>query len=426
MDDDLRNPSLRWDDDDDHEPGTPVLTDGGDPANALSLHELIPQTEPEPVEPTVWTRYEDRVVPESEDTDTLDADDFVQDDFVQDDEPFDRPDTQKLGILGGKGVGKTYLFQSMVYRTFAGLQAGALTHYLENDATHLYIALGGDQITQTGAARALNRVTFIKNYQSWQRLAFTSSTAQQWYRLRLLYRTGYLGRSRSATDVEFFDASGELLGSRPDDRAGWEMWSKAYLKAPVMVFCLPLWAAFPGEGLSGEEWSDRDRVLTEFDQVIQNYREMRRRHGSTLPVRSVLALTMADDRRCALRALYERWILPYLDSPQTYLKQLRTGSGVARYLSNARQVSEMMHDEFAAAQDPRIASIPQALDFDKGRPWIVPLSAVDGARLDDLDKRYSNPDDPSRLQEARRVAPVPVHVELPLLVALCEHENALM
>ena len=261
--------------------------------------------------------------------------------FVQDEEPFDRADAQKLGIIGGRGVGKTYLFQSMVYRTFSGPQSGALTYYLEKDAMHLYMAVrdGGEQFAQTGAAKALNRVTFIKKYQSWQRLPTTTFMIQQWYRLRLLYRTGYLGRRRSAIDVEFFDVSGERLGTQTYNRTDWEAWARAYGKAAVMVFCLPLWAAFPGRDLADEDWNLRELIITDFEQVIQNYREMRSRYQFTSPVRSILALTMSDDHRAGLTTLIERWISPYLEFPRTYLKQLQTGRGVARYLSNARKVS---------------------------------------------------------------------------------------
>jgi hypothetical protein len=73
-----------------------------------------------------------------------------------------------------------------------------------------------------------------------------------------------------------------------------------------------------------------------------------------------------------------------------------------------------------------VGAIPQTLTFGKGTPWVVPLSAIDGARLEQLEKHYPKPDDPARLRETRRGAPIPVHVELPLLVALCERENALM
>jgi hypothetical protein len=348
------------------------------------------------------------------------------------DEPFDRPDAHKVGILGGKGVGKSYLFQAMVYRTYAGLQSGALTYYLERDGIHLFKAVGGEghgkrELTETGLASALNRVEFIRKYQSWQRLSTTRKEEQQWYRLRLLLRTGWLGRTQSAMDVEFFEGSGEgffeLQTVSHEDRA---LWTKAYQNAGVMVFCLPIWAAFPSEHLTDEDWNHRDALLRGFEQVVQNYLDMRRREETRLPVSSILALTMSDDRRSALRMLYDRWISPYLDSPHTYLKQMRKGRGVARYLNNARRISERLQEEFAAARDPRVTAIPQSLDFGRGRPWIVALSATEGSRLDDLERRFPNPDDPARLAEARRGAPTPVHVELPLLLALCERENALM
>jgi hypothetical protein len=347
-----------------------------------------------------------------------------------DDEPFDRPDTHKVGILGGKGVGKSYLFQAMVYRTYSGLQSGALTYYLERDGIHLFRAAGSSDMldmTQTGAATSINRAEFIRKYQTWERLPTTLKGAQQWYRLRLLLRTGWLGRTQSAMDVEFFEGSGEgFFELQATDKADRALWNRAYLHASVMVFCLPIWAAFPNDQLTADDWRHRDALLRGFEQVVQNYHDMRRREGARHPVSSIVALTMSDDRRSALRTLYDRWIAPYLDSPHTYLRQLRTGRGVARYLNNARIISESVQEEFAAARDPRVTAIPQSLDFGRGAPWIVPLSATEGSRLDDLERRFPNPDDPERLEEARRSYPTPVHVELPLLLALCERDNALM
>ena len=420
MDDDPNEEAIPWDSDENIVPAVPELNAQESPANAASQSS------------EAFAGYGDF----DDDADTVvrpfPSEGLREEDFDKEDEPFDRPDAQKLGILGGKGVGKSYLFQAMVYRTFAGQQSGALTYYLERDSMRLFMAEGaegngGRRLTETGAARTLNRVTFIDKYLTWQRLAFTSREAQQWYRLRLSFRTGWLGRSQSAIDVEFFDGSGEgffeVQTLSPED---WDLWAKAYLDAGIMVFCLPLWAAFPGPGLTDDDWKTRERLLAGFEQVVQKYKDMRRRHDQTQPVSSILAFTMADDGRSALRTLYDRWISPYLDAPHTYLRQLRRGSGIARYVNNARRISEAMHEEFAAVGDPRVAAIPQDLDFGRGRPWIVPLSAIDGARLDEIEKKYPNPDDPARVREARNVAPTPVHVELPLLVALCERENALM
>jgi len=301
----------------------------------------------------------------------------------------------------------------MVYRTYAGSQSGALTYYLEG--IRLFRAFKRSDRVQT-----MNLARFVKKYSSWERLPQTQLDSQQWYRLRLRYRTGILGRECSSLDVEFFDGSGEGFFEAARNFSNRNLWKEGYLNARVMVFCLPLWAAFPGPGLKKKDWQKQDELLEGFEQVVQNYTDMRSLNKQTRPVCSILALTQADDRRGALTTLYDRWIRPYMDSPYTYLRQLRHGAGVARYLANARRVSEMLHEEFAAARDPRVASIPRSLEFGRGRAWLIPLSAIEGGQLDELDGK-SQPDG-----ERPREAPVPVHVELPLLVALCERDNALM
>jgi hypothetical protein len=458
MDDDEKKPSIRWDVAQDAERASdratvplrqPAAPSPGD-ARLIQVPARPPFTPPEPPraagqpeDPTLVQWPDSR--PEAAFSDDSYADAAaaepvlpfvreVREEKHEDDgrEPFDRPDAAKLGIIGGKGVGKSYLFQAMVFRSYSAKHSGALTYYLERDGMHLFEAEmepgeHGWRITNTGAARTVNRADFVDKYKNWERLAFTMKMSQHWYRLRLLFRTGLLGRTRSAMDVEFFDASGEgLLGATALSREDQEVWDRAYLTAGVMVFCLPTWAAFPATDLTDADWRERDLLLSGFEQVVKNYNDMRTRHGQTKRVRSILALTMSDDRRSALQTLQSRWIAPYLDSPYSHLKELRTGGGVARYLRNARTISEALHEEFASARDPRAASIPQSLDFGKGEPWIVPLSAIDGARLDYLQETYKNPDDPRRLREVRGAAPVPVHVELPLLLALCERENALM
>ncbi len=340
--------------------------------------------------------------------------DFGADDF-EEEQPFAASEVQKLGIVGGKGVGKSYLFQAMVYRTYAGGKSGAMTYYLENDAIRLFSALERDD-----RARTLNLFKFIKKFVSWERLPQTLLQSQRWYRLHLPYRTGIFGTRRSAIDVEFFDGSGEGFFEAERSIKNRRLWREGYLEARVMVFCLPLWVAFPSSALSREDLEVRDLVLEGFEQVVQNYTDLRTLHRGREPVSSILALTMADDSRCALQTLQDRWIRPFLDSPNTHLRQLRTGKGISRYLSNARQVSEALFEEFIAAE-PIVAAVPQKLDFGAGRPWMIPLSAIDGALLDSVQVTYPDP-----TQRPKMRPPVPVHVELPLLVALCERANALM
>ena len=86
----------------------------------------------------------------------------------------------------------------------------------------------------------------------------------------------------------------------------------------------------------------------------------------------------------------------------------------------ARKVSEAVFREFDASHDPRISGIPERIEFGGGRPWFVPLSAIDGATLDSWEQGKA------KKPRAGLRPPVPVHVELPLLVALCDGHNALM
>lgn len=334
--------------------------------------------------------------------------DFFEPD--EESEPFDRPGTEKLGIIGGRQVGKSFLFQAMVYRTYSKANAGVMSRFL--DKTLLFYAMQRED-----KARLLNLTEFGNKYMSWERLPFTSLVNQQWYRLRLYYRTGILGNRLSSMDVEFFDGSGENFFEAARTRGISKLWRAGYLDARVMVFCLPLWVAFPGSRMTQDDRQERKLILGGFEKVVQNYEALRREGKRTQPVRSILAFTMADDPRSALSTLYERWITPYMDSPQLYLPELGKESGIARYLANARMVSEALHQELAASRDPRVSSIPQRLDFGC-RPWLIPLSAVEGKRLDRIERESLHRDE--------LPTPVPVHVELPLLVALCERHNALM
>ena len=330
-----------------------------------------------------------------------------------DGEAFERPGAEKLGIIGGKGVGKSFLFQAMVYRTYAKKQAGAMSQFL--DKTHLFYAL---QREDKGLQVSLGK--FGKKYRSWDRLPQTIYANQSWYRLRLHYRTGIFGRQQSTMDVEFFDGSGEGFEA-PRTRHLGKIWRDSFLGARVMVFCLPLWAAFPGSGMTTEDRERRRLILDGFEEVIQNYGKLRQEGDRTQQrVRSILAFTMADDPRSALSTLYQKWISPYMDSPQLYLPRLATESGIARYLANARRVSDFLHDELAGIREPRVNAIPQMLDFGS-RPWLIPVSAVEGKLLDRIERQKDK-----GLPSDERLDPVPVHVELPLLVALCERHNALM
>ena len=328
---------------------------------------------------------------------------------------FDDKNGVKLGIVGGKGVGKSYLFQAMVYRTVSGEHSGALTYLLDQGKSRLVSVLSrSDRVQQVNLRR------FIKNYQQWFRLPQTLLDTQRWYRLQLSYRQGFFGQERGVLEVEFFDGSGEGFFQRIGSATIQKQWRERFFDAEVMVFCLPIWAVFPGH-LDDEDWEDRELILEGFEQVVTNFMTMRESLERRQPVSSILALTMADDPRSALKSLRYRWIEPYMADPATYIEKLRAGRGIARYLRNARQVSDLIAAEFRASRDPLVSAIPRRLEFGGGQPWLIPMSAVDGKYLTSIEqsREIGEP-------HARPRFPVPVHVELPLLVTLCQEENALL
>lgn len=295
----------------------------------------------------------------------------------------------------------------MAFRLYSKSHAGAMSRFI--DRTRLFQAQ-----ERVDRVRRVSLSEFGSRYMSWRRLPAATTLTSEWFRLRLHYRAGFLGAMDRSLDVDLFERPGLLeTGERL------KLWRERIRKVRVMVFCLPIWAAFPGARLGGIDQEIRNIFLEDFERVLVSYEELRRRTQSQ-PVKAILVLTMADDSRSALTTLYERWIAPYMESPHTYLRVLRSGSGVTQYLAEARRVSAALLKELSASPDPRVSSIPQVLDFG-ARPWVIPTSAIDGSRLDRIEKEYGTSSD-----RPERPAPVPVHVELPLLVALCERTNALM
>jgi hypothetical protein len=318
----------------------------------------------------------------------------------------------KLGIAGGNATGKSYLFQAMVYRCQAAARAGALSRFIDGGSLRLFEAETRDEGMQR-----VNLRDFVRHYQRWHRLPRTGLTNQRWYRLEFPYRVGWRGQGVSLFDVEFFDGSGEGFFAGALDNSNRRIWADGFLRANVMVFCLPFWAAFPGR-LEAPDRELRELFLKQFENVVHNFNHVRDVARTRHPVRSILALTMSDDPRHGWPELQERWMKPYREAPRAFERTLRKASALAAYLWNARTVSRLVHNALIESPDAFVASIPGKLHFGAGEPWVVPLSAIDGQTLERIESSQAeaSDDDP----------PVPVHVELPLLVALCERTNALM
>jgi hypothetical protein len=220
-------------------------------------------------------------------------------------------------------------------------------------------------------------------------------------------------------DVEFIDGAGEQLQEPLDQGDNAEVWEKRYGKARVMVFVVPIWALFPAPRLHQDDRARCDDWITHLTGVIDNYREMRKRSALSPRVRTVLALTSGDDARSRLVEVRQKWIRTYIGDEKRYLEILRTGGGIVRYLANAARISQYMTSRFQDHPDPRVSAIPRRLDFGGGLPWIIPMSAVDGTHI-------SEDGEAPRSDLLRERRPVPVHVELPVLMALCQKENTLV
>ena len=321
----------------------------------------------------------------------------------------------KVGILGGVAVGKSCLFQAMVYRTVNPDTAGALSYFIRNKPTEISIAADRE-----GVLRRIEPTELLRQYREWNRLPATTWAGQTAYRLRLSFSSGLLGRTTSAMDIELLDAAGEFFESGSSLRNQRDIWNQAFGKASVVLFCLPIWALFPdARQMEDQDWRMRDRWLEGFSRIVMNCRSFCEPGAR---VRTVLALTMADDRRSALQTLRKDWIEPVQRDEQGFLRRARRTSGIMKYLAGAREISTYLYRQLDRIEFRGMFQGPAALDFGKGLPFIVPMSALDGEQLDTIEAQRQVD---SNYRYAGR-GPVPAHVELPLLLALCEYHNALM
>jgi len=119
--------------------------------------------------------------------------------------------------------------------------------------------------------------------------------------------------------------------------------------------------------------------------------------------------------------IVDAWIRKYAqDYGRWIAKELRTQRGLARYLSDARIVSQLCYERISAKSTDHQRFLDD-LDLGLGPPWVVPMSA------------YGNLAANGKTFEEARAAPEsdevgspePVHVELPILLALCHRWNVL-
>ena len=330
----------------------------------------------------------------------------------------------KLGIVGGVGVGKSYLFRALVYQLQQIDKSGPLSYFL-NDAVTLYEA--SEDKSQWILSDTLK---FTQPYETWVKLSPTRDITQKWYRLSIPIRSGVLNRTKREINLEFFDGAGEHLAST--NETGKNTWANHYEDTDVMVFCLPFWAAFPKpvQEMNQDEYDSLNKAIESFRVVVNNFLGLRRSKSSKSKVKCIIALTMADDilRSPIAEELSNTWFRPFKlvlgQTPQnlgSYFKRVSKGSGVSLYLANAKRVSDILISQMESNRS--LTDILNKLDLGEGRPWILPVSAIDGDLLDSEDTQKLDVDD---LRRRHLPAPIPAHIELLLLVTLSQHTNALM
>jgi hypothetical protein len=332
-------------------------------------------------------------------------------------------------ILGPVASGKTYLFRAIVYRLSQEGQQGVISRYLAPQGVGLWtktvtkLEVLNGQTFDYSRGRSESLYAFNAPYRRWEKLPRTSGDAFDRHTLVIDYSTGWRGQKVKSMCLTFLDCAGEVQKNGRVDPLGNEAWN-AYRDARVVVFCLPAWAAFPADPtvveaspvLHGQAWrnfvKNREDMLDQFQVILENYtslwQEMKRP-----PIRVMLALTQADDVTSGLRTLADRWIREFGRDSGKHLARLARGGGTTKYLTAGRQVSQYVSREFSRATEQRVRKLPSQLALAGKKPWIIPVSAIDGAVLAGRKPHDGN-------------EPEPVHVELPLLLALCEAHNALM
>ena len=250
--------------------------------------------------------------------------------------------TYKVGLLGGKQVGKSYLFQSMVYRTH-GRDMGALSYYLSRTNVRVYGRRYFDATSDATADekfRPIKSHLLIEEYQRWDRLGTTARTAQMWSS----HPSAVPFRLDRPEALRYGDPVPRRLGrpfpERHSNRGRPQVVDRGLRRGEGdRVLSADVGGVSQYKALSDHDVVEREGFLKHFYGVVHTYEELRTASGADHPVRVIIALTQADSPLCDGNT-QRAWITPYVRNPKRYLRQLRTGGGVARYLASARAVSQ--------------------------------------------------------------------------------------
>ncbi|MCG8458754.1 MAG: hypothetical protein MI919_20940 [Holophagales bacterium] len=324
-----------------------------------------------------------------------------------------RHEVLRVALLGGARSGQRALFQAMAYRAGGRRRAGALASLIAPGAGKV------ERLGEDGRPAADETERLVGDYEGWRCMMDAdldggpdseqeSPTGR--YRLELPYPTGWLGCSPARLHVDLYPPSLLQLPLPPGEQ-------KLLQRARVLIFAVPFWACLPRRDVGEEVVAAGREHLEALGRQIFGVQEARR-GGERASI--FFALTLADDERGGLPDLREAWIHRTIEGHRRLAKRLRRPRYLLTYLDNARRISEHLHRLLIGAEADASrsagAAVLELLELEGSeRAWLLPVSALDSRIAENVAAGGSAPGEP----------PIPAHVELPLLLTLCEHAEAL-
>lgn len=322
----------------------------------------------------------------------------------------------RLGLLGGTNVGKTYLLNGMFHRLQGGSRLGGALAALISDSHGLRLFCKRTKDGSTTTTRAkLTQV--LRPYLNNEKIASTVTDDETWFALDLPCNLGSLKSNPNEISIKIVDSRGEDIAQKLNVSSIRD-WAQKFVNTDVMIFCLPLWVLFPGDHLEASDKTFVHEAFTAFEQIVENVSDAMKQEALR-PVPTVLMLTMADDDRVdggsELDSLQENWINDHRENFAEHMRQLRTPKGMMNYLSNAREMSEFIDALVERNGNASAYQLVRQLNFGSGKPWLIPVSAIDGNEILDV----------GLYADEITNEPVPVHVEFPILLGILHKMKAL-
>lgn len=319
-----------------------------------------------------------------------------------------RTHQSRLTIVGAGNSGKSYVFRGMVASILAA-STGPLGFFLRNARPRLD-ELPLRRVLKGGAPAAFavaNLDLFLEDYLQWRVLSRTTDDAWNLYRLVVDYRDGLLERSLVVQHMEY---KGEWSDARRALSSGFFRYVG---ESDIIAVVLPAWAVWPTQEY--RRWSGQQpdpQLRPEYHRHwLQDFRvsveAQRANSGVGGRIRWMFLLSQFDSPNHNLAGAREKWVRPFMESLMSRAAW-RTGAGAHALLRDVGRWSQHLGEALALTQDPRLASLLDTFAYGNEPPVLLPVSAFDGARMNQASQSASALDQ----------SPVPVNCEVPILLGL--------